>query len=795
MTLGGVGGAGTSIYGSRNVLSGLASGMDTESMIENMTKATRLKIAQQKQKKELLGWKQQAYQSVSTPLIEFSRKYMDYQSPTNLLSSAFFDQSIITSVGKNNGLVSATGKTTSDVKINGVHQLASSANDHGIGSALANASIETGEIGMDQDITVHDLAGEGLTFKYGNKRYSVSLPQGADIDNVDKLAEEINKKLAETSIDGGGKLSDKVKVTAKADGTGSDKKLVFENIDKSGNKLELAGASEKMQSILGVDFEKVDEAISITKKNPYTTPVIKDTDLTHKENMADFLVGKNLTFSVNGKEKNITLLTETEKSTLTGTAAEKNEKFKKLLQDKLDGAFGTGKVQVDFSVTPGKDTGKLSFTTKDKNDILRVTGGSGKLFGDTGALGIEAGDGNRLNMNRSLEKLGITFPSGTDKKELTINGIKVGEYDKEAKISDIIKDINNNEELGISVKYSEISNEFVFTTKETGENTKIEITGGLGEELFGKVEAQGTDAIIDVTVNGKHEQLKRSSNDIDIDGLKVKVSGKFGNYDTNGTLSIDPAEEVSFTFKPDTEKVFDAIKEMVEDYNKIIDTLHTAISTKPSREYQPLTDEQKKEMSKEEIEKWEEKAQEGLLFGDSHLRELQNDLRFIFAPGGEAGAALRAMGIEPADNYKSGSKIKLDETKLKAALEANPEKVKEAFNAPSPAGAQNSGDRDAFKGGVMTQLKSISDKFASTSLSRPGILLQRAGSPKSANSMMNNALQKEIDGIDKTLDGLNLRLKKEIDRYNSKFTQLEMLVSQMNAQSGQLAGLMGGGMM
>ncbi len=791
MTLGGVGGAGTSIYGSRNVLSGLASGMDTESMIQNMTQATRMKIAQQKQKKELLGWKQQAYQSVSTPLIEFSRKYMDYQSPTNLLSSAFFDQSIITSVGKNNGLVSATGKTTSDVKINGVHQLASSANYHGIGSALANASIETGEIGMDEKITVHDLAGESLTFRYGNKRYSLSLPQGADVSTPEKLAEEINKKLAETSIDGGGKLSEKIKVEIQPDGT--DKKIVFKNIDKSGNKLEFVGASEKMQSALHVDFKNVDEAISITQKIPFESK-INQTDLTHEETMSDFLVGKNLTFSVNGKAQNITLLTEQEKAELE-KAPDKNKKFQELLQGKLDGAFGTGKVQVDFSGTPGKDTGKLSFTTKDKNDILRVTGGSGKLFGNTGAFGIEAGDGNRLNMNRSLEKLGITFPSGTDKKELTINGIKVGEYDKEAKISDIIKDINNNKELGISVKYSEISNEFVFTTKETGENTKVEITGGLGEELFGKAKEKGTDAIIDVTVNGKHEQLKRSSNDIDIDGLKVKVSGKFGNYDTNGTLSIDPAEEVSFTFKPDTEKVFDAIKEMVEDYNKIIDTLHTAISKKPSREYQPLTDEQKKEMSKEEIEQWEEKAKEGLLFGDSHLRELQNDLRFVFAPGGEAGAALRAMGIEPADNYKSGGKIKLDETKLKAALEANPEKVKEAFNAPSPAGAQNSGDRDAFKGGVMTQLKSISDKFASTSLSNPGILLQRAGSPKSANSMMNNALQKEIDGIDKTLDGLKLRLKKEIDRYNSKFTQLEMLVSQMNAQSGQLAGLMGGGMM
>ena len=79
-------------------------------------------------------------------------------------------------------------------------------------------------------------------------------------------------------------------------------------------------------------------------------------------------------------------------------------------------------------------------------------------------------------------------------------------------------------------------------------------------------------------------------------------------------------------------------------------------------------------------------------------------------------------------------------------------------------------------------------------MAKPGGLVALAGSPSSANSMLNNTIQKELEGIDKVLDNLESRLKKEIDRYNSKFTQLEMLISQMNAQSGQLAGLMGGGM-
>ena len=240
--------------------------------------------------------------------------------------------------------------------------------------------------------------------------------------------------------------------------------------------------------------------------------------------------------------------------------------------------------------------------------------------------------------------------------------------------------------------------------------------------------------------------------------------------------------------------MFEAIKTMVEDYNKIVESVYKEMTTKPNRDYQPLTDEQKKEMSKEQIEKWEEKAKEGLLFADTQLRSLHDALRFVFNPGGEAGAKLRAMGIEPTDNYKDGGKIKLDESKLKAALNSNPEGVKDAFNALASDSADSSIMDSSSKGGVITQLKGVMDRFASTSITKPGILVAHAGSPSSPNSMLRNAMKTEMDSIDKILKNLDVKLKKEIDRYNSQFTQLEMLISQMNAQSGQLAGLMGGGM-
>lgn len=789
MAVSGVTGGGTSIYGSRNVLSGLASGMDTESMIENMTQATRLKIAQQNQKKTLLGWKQTAYQGISTQLIEFSKKYMDYQSPTNLLSSAFFDQSIVTSVGKNNALVSATGKTNSTVEINGVKELATSATHNvDLSQKFQVGDLKTDAFDIAGELTASKLAGSTMTFKYGTEDYTIKLDPDADLSTSQKVVEEINKQLKETKISGSETLADKITVTNTAG------QLEFQSKDNAGNDVKLTGASATVIDVFNINKQELQKGIDL--KNGHS--VIVDTNkLNEKQKVTEHLAGQTLTLSFNGQKKDIELLTEKdlEKLNSISDSTQKNEEYKKILQEKLDDAFGKDKIKIDRDSA----TQTVTFKVNDANDVLRVAGGSDGIVGKKSVFGFTAGEGNRLNLNATLDELGVQFTEAEngiikDKRDLVINGVTIGSYSKDTTLNEIIRDINGNKEAGVTATYSETSNKFILTSSDTGAASKIKVNDGLAKDIFGDINVNGTDAVIDVTVNGEQKQLTRATNDIDIDGLKVTISGKFGNYGQDGKIQINNDDTVTFTSKPDTEKVFEAIKEMVEDYNKIVDSVYKEMTTKPNRDYKPLTDEQKKEMTKEEIEKWEEKAKEGLLFADTQLRSLHDSLRFVFNPGGEAGNKLRAMGIEPTNNYQDGGKIKLDEAKLKAALETDVEGVKNAFNAwasenpNTDSGIMNS----ASKGGVMTQLKTVTDRFASTSITRPGVLVARAGSPSSPNSMLKNAMKTEMDSIDKILKNLDVKLKKEVDRYNSQFTQLEKLISQMNAQSAQLAGFMGG---
>ena len=120
----------SSIYGNRttNIISGLASGLDTEAMIEGLVQSYQQKITGLQQDRTKLQWQQSAYQSISDKLVEFSRKYTSYTSSTNLLSQSFLNNAVVTTTnGTYADLVSASGKTSSNVSINAVAQLATAA--------------------------------------------------------------------------------------------------------------------------------------------------------------------------------------------------------------------------------------------------------------------------------------------------------------------------------------------------------------------------------------------------------------------------------------------------------------------------------------------------------------------------------------------------------------------------------------------------------------------------------------------------------------------------------------------
>ena len=844
----------SSIYGSRNsnIISGLASGLDTESMIEGMLQGYKSKITGLQQDRQSLLWKQQAYQSISDKLVEFSRKYMSYTSSTNLLSSSFFNNAVLTTTGgKFADMVSATGKTSSNITIDAVAQLATAARYTSGASSLGGAGgkLTAGdEIHMDQDTKLSTLEGS-MTISYGNKDVTIDFsdteffdPSGNGTGNVsaEKLKDAIVKKLSEEKItlsSGDQKAaSELIDVQVSGDGT-----ISFSDKTSGQNDVKISSVSGQLKDSLGLTGDALGSSFKVDQNQSYTETV----------KAAEALEGKSITITLDGTKKTISFDSIIKDE--NGDYIQTNDAFKDNLQEALNKAFGTGKVEV------GLDGDKLTFEAQ-KNSTLAVSSTAGDV------LGFENGLTSYVNTSLTLSQLGTydassgkltiggvelqgTLMEAVPKDEwvkqedgtykdadgykldsdgyrlnddgerlyefsLTVNGTEVGKFNQDTALETVMNSINSNTEAGVNVSYSKLTNEFVFTAKQTGEGGQIELGDGTGKDLatalFGKSDGkvtEGQDAIFKATVNGSTMYLSRSSNTFDMDGMTVTLNGTFNNADRgsnagtpitsddikNMTPDNDSGlfvkgESVSFTSKTDTDTVVDAIKQMVEDYNAIVKEVKEAYSTMPLQQtngskYEPLTDDDKADMSESEIEAYEEKAKTGLLFGDNDLSSLYNALRSAVAPGGNDGSFLRSIGINTS--YSEGlTTIELDETALREALETNPDGVKDAFTKTKENGAS----RD----GLMTAIQKVTDRYAATTGATKGILIEKAGSKYSPTAALDNALLDQMNEIDDQIETWQSKMSDKVDYYTNKFTQLEMLIQQMNSQSSTLSGLMGG---
>ena len=845
----------SSIYGSRssNIISGLASGLDTESMIEGMVSGIKSKIDTQKQNQQILLWQQEAFRSISDQLVQISSKYTSYTSSTNLMSSAFFQPSIITSLGENAGKISASGSTTSDIKITGVSQMAQAETISfgGLNGVTNSNSIESSKgvdlTGTDQ---ISNLAGQQLSFQYGNKSFTITFDSDREYTSVEDVADEINKQLGNASItlSDGSSISMDSKVKAEA----IDEQIVFSFKDeKETNTLKL----ESYSSYEALNALHLSSGATMNGKGTIksTEAIDVDDDLYSDRSVASILAGATMNVTYNGTTATIKMPEEEELKKII-TSGNPAEELTNYLQTQFDQAFGYNRIKVTGAQKDGTFKPSFELVSSSGSDTLSIDSGTLHVIGKSGIFGIDRGASNRVNTGKTIGELldikdGSTTIDGlisTGKKDdnnnemyaLVINGVTIGdEYTVDTTLETIMNDINSNEQAGVKIRYSTTSNQFVFTSTHGGAGGKIEINNdkkdNLAARLFGSVTYEedsqgkltgnivverkegtvklnsdgqvlgsndqpdpnatasvnfikGQDATMTALINGVSTTLTSGTNTFDIDGFKVTANGKFETTQEN--------EYVSFDAKVDADKVVDAIKSFVEDYNKVLAEINEQYSTQPDHknDYKPLTDDQKADMTEKQIEEYETKAKEGLLFGDNDLGGLSNGLRFVFS-----NSDLSAIGINVSTDYSDKGKISLDETKLRSALASDPDAVASAFTDPLEKKQVTNKDGttswvdDTSSGGAMSRLKVQLDKYAATTGATKGILIEKAGSQYSPMALLQNTLQDKIDSYDDVIDSLTDQLNDKIDFYTSKFSKLEALIAQMNSQSSYLASLGG----
>ncbi|MGI2328506.1 flagellar filament capping protein FliD [Planococcus sp. YIM B11945] len=297
-------------------------------------------------------------------------------------------------------------------------------------------------------------------------------------------------------------------------------------------------------------------------------------------------------------------------------------------------------------------------------------------------------------------------------------------------------------------------------------------TKGMGEKQNFTLQFADQTIADKVLNNGKSTQTTTNAVDGSIKFDGIEINGLTTNKTTVNGLTLNliqaggGASIINVQSNPD--KPVEMIKNFVESYNKTITDLEKKLVEKRYSDFQPLSAEQKKDMSDNEIELWEEKARSGLLRNDPILRKAVQDLRRAFTdevkeiPAGNI-RLLSQIGISTG-SWSEGGKLFINEDKLKAALTEKPDEVMQLFTYKDAGTGKGVGDR------VYANLNEIVKNLSS-----------QAGSTSSL--VDNSTISKKIKQMNEDIARWQEKLTTIEDRYWRQFTAMEKALSQMNSQS------------
>ncbi len=334
-------------------------------------------------------------------------------------------------------------------------------------------------------------------------------------------------------------------------------------------------------------------------------------------------------------------------------------------------------------------------------------------------------------------------------------------------LNEVIAQINASD-LGIQASYDSGVDRLFLTTSDTGSDVSIDITSDQYGFLRDTLKLYSGDlAVAGSPVNlGSGEDAEIEFNGIS--GLTFSSN----QFTLNGiSFDLNTEGSTTITVSNDIDATVEKVQAFIEAYNSAVELISTKLGEERDRDYAPLTDEQKDEMSEDQIEAWEEKARSGLLKGDSFLSSIYSKLR-SGATGAMAGlsadnayTSISKLGISTSSNWKDNGKLYLDEDQLREALADDPDAVMELFTGND--------DTD----GLADQLYDLTSNSIT-------LLTNKAGSSSSLAD--SSYMGKELERINDRIDEWEDRLEDLEERYWTQFTAMETALQKLNDTSSWL---------
>lgn len=678
-------------------ITGLATGMDIDEIVKSTMKSYRIKIDEQKQKKDILEIKQQLYRDLINDSRELYNKYFDVTKNDSILLSK--NWSTVKFQSSNDSVVTVTGG--SDAK-------------------SGNYTI-TGTAATAAKLTMTETLTSGSEIEINGKKFTLTG------DSQKAIADNLNKSLKDAGINVSVKYTD----FAGTESTGNKSGFVFESTVLGPNASFTIGGN-----FIDATNNKTGENATGATLSGFTVKDLKDV---------------NGQLVINGEVIDIPEI-------MNDTYV--NSDIEKILQEKLADKKLTVKID---------EAGNMTFSSTElgtgvKDIDLKINGISGTFKPGTDATA----------------SVCTLSPSEIAGKTISING-KVIDMSKIGS-KDTIQFLNeefSKQNIGATAELKD--GNIVITSKGTGTASALDVKIASSTDATAgfKTSSVGTNAnIVIKDGNGGVYLHEGNSNSITLDGITFKITGDI------------PSEGIKITGKNDTENVKKQIVAFVNDYNTLMEKLNKLTMEKRAKNYNPLTDEQKKEMSEEEIKLWNEKVKQGQLYKDSDVTRIANSMKEAMRTLVDGvGGGLEKFGIVPVADYqgtKNGT-FTIDDTKLTAALENNPEEVMNLFISTPPADDSLSEAEKNSKTGVAQRLKNI---LYNETVTVSSSLIKKAG-VLGTSTASNNDLTKSIEKYERKMEDMEKDFTRREQLLYSKWATVETMMNNLNTQQNYLLSQLG----
>lgn len=322
----------------------------------------------------------------------------------------------------------------------------------------------------------------------------------------------------------------------------------------------------------------------------------------------------------------------------------------------------------------------------------------------------------------------------------------------------------------------EADGRFKLTSKEVGEKAIVDLI-----LLEGTTEAitNGEDGeIVFTDTKGGAYSYKGTSNTVVVDGMTFKFTGEI----PNGGISVNGKQDVT--------EIKEKLVKFINDYNTLTEKLNKLTTDKRNRNFSPLTADQKKEMSEDEIKLWNEKVEKGQLSRDTDLSRISNSLKQAMRSLVDGtGLNLEKIGIAPVADYqgtKNGT-YTVDETKLAIALEENSEQIMNMFIKSVPKDDTLSEGQKYSKTGIMNRIKDVLYKETVTVTSS---LLKKSGIEGSSTAYTNE-ITKSIEKYEQKMADMEKDFSRREQALYTKYANLESIMNKYNSQQSYLSQQLG----